>query len=100
MSQKKSPRRWCCAPFKFNFENAGCRGATIRVSASPEGKPQFYLQHRAVDIEHQESLPKIPIPISLVSQTGVTYCPWCGRRLARFYRRTWEQLLEPDIPPI
>lgn len=97
MSMKQKNLPWCCSGFRAHYEEGGSRGTSIVVVADETGEPRFLLQHRTVDLADQASMPKISVPINLVSQTGLRFCPWCGQRLARFYRRSWSRLVRPDI---
>ena len=50
----------------------------------------FLLQHRA--IEPDAPMPRYDHPMSVVSQTGASYCPWCGKDLMKWYNDHLEEL--------
>jgi hypothetical protein len=83
--------KWCCLTFKSWYEAAGERGFTILVGRNTQGKPQFVLQHRAVDKEVEDSI-NTEYPLSLVSDIYISYCPWCGRNLGKWYGNSVDAL--------
>jgi hypothetical protein len=63
------------------------------------GKPTFVLLFLSVDLRDEKVLKKIeesghPIPYPIVTERIITYCPWCGRNLSRFYKKTWKNLMK------
>ncbi len=92
---------YCCEVFERFVENRDKKGLSILVDYSKYDKtkePYFWLQMRAVDTNQQSSLPKgnsYPCNITLWTETRVLYCPWCGKKLKKFYRRNWETLFAP-----
>jgi len=80
---KRSSRKWCCAAFQDNYEAAGQRGFAVFVHKGDYPGAQFLIQSRAVAQEDQSRL-KIAsedVPVALVTQTGMGFCPWCGTSL-------------------
>ena len=88
--------RWCCIAFESRYEAAGERGIAILVGRNSAGKPEFVLQHRAVDKEI-ESLPITEYPLSVVSDICIHYCPWCGRKLDKWYGKYVDELYRPGL---
>jgi len=93
MNQPESVR-WCCIGFKSAFAHAGERGFGVFVDASAN-PTLFVLQHRALD-------PGAPMPdynghLSIITQTGMTHCPWCGKELARWYKKDISKLVREDL---
>lgn len=41
-----------------------------------------------------------PEPLSLMSEIRIRWCPTCGRNLLKWYKRTWPELVRPEIPVI
>ena len=37
---------------------------------------------------------KIDFPLELVSDTGLLFCPWCGKNLVRFYGNRAGELMK------
>lgn len=37
-----------------------------------------------------------PAPLTLASQVGILFCPWCGWELRRFYRHVLAEMAERD----
>ena len=93
--------KWCCLTFKSWYQSAGGRGITVLVGRNSTGGPEFVLQHRSIDKEIS-SLPVTDYPISVVSDTYISFCPWCGRDLARWYRKHIDELHRPEfkVPPV
>ena len=88
--------RWCCIPFKGWYEEAGKRGTGILVGRNSAGKPEFIIQHRAVDKEIA-LLPPTDYPVTLISALCISYCPWCGRQLDKWYGKNVDELYRPDL---
>lgn len=87
---------WCCRVFADHYEQAGERGLTVLVLESSQQGPRFVLQHRAAE-PRDEGRVVTPVPVSLVSESDIFYCPWCGRDLSRWYRKHWRELIRPDV---
>jgi hypothetical protein len=85
---------WCCAGFQDAVEHAGNRGFGIFVDTQAEPF-MFVLQHRSLDPGAQ--LANTNTPLNLVTETGLQYCPWCGKNLMRRYRRNLAKLARPDL---
>lgn len=68
----------------------------VLVGRNSVGKPEFVLQHRAVDQE-VTSLPNTEYPISVVTDEYIHYCPWCGRKLDKWYGKYVDELYRPDF---
>jgi hypothetical protein len=86
---------WCCAGFEENSKNAG--GKTFSIVIDCEGgEPLFVLQHRLFEPGEGDSF--VPDrPIAVVSELRLTYCPFCGAKLARRYRKVAATLARPDL---
>jgi len=91
--------KWCCLGFEANYGNAGQRGMSILVGRNYEGRPEFTLQFRTVDKGNEQfiSSSNETIPISLVEDVGMCYCPWCGRDLEKWYGDYVDSLYRPDL---
>lgn len=90
--------KWCCLTFKSWYENAGQRGITVLVGRRSNGEPEFVIQQRAIDLERDvQSLPATDYAISIASDVGINYCPWCGRNLKKWYGKHVEQLYRPGL---
>lgn len=87
---------WCCLTFKSWYEAAGARGLTVLVGRRSNGEPEFVIQQRAIDIDVR-SLPVTDYPISIASEVGINYCPWCGRNLKKSYGKHVDQLYRPGL---
>jgi hypothetical protein len=57
----------------------------------------FRMQHRVVDLQYdgelRARLGSTDFPASLVTQTGIRFCPWCGRDLIKFYSKTITEVI-------
>ena len=77
---------FCCSGFAFLYERAGSRGFGLIVNRRSNGEVSYILQSRAV-ARGEETLISAPpsVAMSLVSQLGMTFCPWCGNTLDTWY---------------
>lgn len=82
--------KWCCPGFERKYGQGGERGTAI-LYGFLGGELQFYLQFRA--LERGDVLEYVsPKPISLVTQVAINFCPWCGKRLVKHYKKQLEKL--------
>jgi hypothetical protein len=87
---------WCCQGFESAYLHAGERGFAILVGKDPAIGPYFVWQHRAID-KGREAEIQGPLDVSVVSDTGLLFCPWCGKNLRRFYGRHADELTRPGF---
>jgi len=77
-------KAFCCPGFQNSLEAAGQRGIAILTKDSSIGL-MFLLQSRGIafdDISKMRPQPGAPdIKINISCETGLKYCPWCGRDL-------------------
>jgi len=59
----------------------------------------FVLQHRAVGPGIEVTTSPVVAPVSLQTEIGIQFCPWCGVRLAEWYRKSLRELEVSEIPP-
>lgn len=88
--------KWCCAGFEAASAAAGDRGIAVVVDEGSGGAPEFYLQARAFASGSEPDL-NVEVPMSLVIETGLRFCPWCGARLQRWYRGRASELKRPEL---
>ena len=95
MSEKEV---WCCRGFAHTFRSGGQRGFGVIVKRILDGQPMFLVQHRALDPEDMKSpLEARPgVKIEVISELVIVHCPWCGRKLEKFYRH-FESLVRPGL---
>jgi len=95
--------KWCCD--SMQGASAHRRGRAIFVFADPPseegGEVRFWLASRALDYDmiREDPPPVIPPYLALTPSTrqSIAFCPWCGSRLSRFYRRRYTQLLDSEL---
>lgn len=87
---------WCCLAFEGWYGQAGERGIGILIGRDSEGYPQFTLQYRAVERGLEKSV-VAEVPTSIVLDVQLQYCPWCGRRLGKWYSKHIDALYRPDF---
>lgn len=75
--------KWCCTSFKSAYDHAGERGFAILVEADDIVGPRFIWQHRAIS-RGRESEIQGPHDSIVIGNTGLVFCPWCGRDLRTF----------------
>jgi len=78
--------KYCCGMFQVLLEGCGKRGLSVVVLDAYTSKKRyvFLLQARITDAE-QPFTEVTPYPIALETTVGISYCPHCGKDLARFY---------------
>jgi hypothetical protein len=87
--------KWCCDSFRSQARNAGSRGFGIFVDNTAE-PIIFVLQHRSM--EPGAAKPDYPHgPLALVSDLGILHCPWCGKDLNKWYRKSLTSLSRRDL---
>lgn len=95
---------FCCDGFMAQHEQRHERGLFVYVLPPARGttaEPSFHIGMRAIERRRYDSLRDaargISGPISLSVSTGMRYCPWCGATLAKFYRKSWPELIDEKI---
>ena len=83
--------KWCCVGLQRLYENSGKSGFGLIVWEGPFGDPAFSLQFRAVDFG---VVPVGPDNIQLITafEQAIAYCPWCGRHLTKWYKRSYDKI--------
>jgi hypothetical protein len=95
MTKDSHEVRWCCSSFKSHAQTAGRRGYGVFVDDSSD-PIVFILQHRSLEPED----PKASYdqrPLTLVAEIGIQHCPWCGQKLAKWYRKDIHRLARVDL---
>lgn len=87
---------WCCPIFADHYKQAGERGLATIVVESSQQRPRFILQFRAV-ARRDEDLVQSTVPLSFLTEHDISFCPWCGRKLARWYRKRWRGLVREEV---
>jgi hypothetical protein len=94
-------REWCCVGFKSGYEQAGHRGFAILIEKDADFGSRFSIQSRSAETSDQPELQRIlqPVtfPVSIVTETGMQFCPWCGVNLKRFYGKRVAELDRPGL---
>jgi hypothetical protein len=92
---------WCCPGFEGHYGEGGRRSSAVLVGRDSNGRAQFTLQFRAVDKGDEQSVTSataaLTIPMSLVVDVGMQYCPWCGRDLEKWYGDIADDLYRTDL---
>jgi len=84
--------RWCCTPFENLYKHEGNRGFSIVPDNqnSDEGYI-FIIRCRVVDFGNEHTV-KADVPISLITDMTISYCPCCGKNLKKWYGNSIEEL--------
>ena len=82
--------------FEHFSKEAGNRGFGIFSHKWEDGEWTFWLQFRALDPDGRQPV-EAPIPLTLVSEIRLNYCPWCGAKLQEFYEFSVEGLKRTDL---
>jgi hypothetical protein len=88
---------WCCEPFKHSYDLAGDRSIAVLIDRNSEGEPEFILQSRAFEKGQEPPGLSTVVPMSVVTESQMQFCPWCGRNLAKWYRKTIDVLIRPNF---
>ena len=81
---------WCCKSFEWRFQSAGERGFAVFAAFEDSDGPIFVLQHRSLDTD--AIAPNVPVKISLITDSVIEFCPWCGAHLKRYYKKRAREL--------
>ncbi len=103
--------KFCCEGISTSFMDRKDRG--VFVFCEPDNYllscgPTFWIGMRSVrfeDIdrfaEERRLLPERqnekPFPVTISTWLPIKYCPWCGKNLKRFYKRSFEVLVDEDL---
>lgn len=85
--------KYCCETFRRCYENSG-RGITIRVS-KPGTEFLASIQSRSVEIG-QEKMVSSPVAVSILNQTRIECCPFCGAKLKSQYQKYQAELYKNE----
>lgn len=88
--------KWCCAAFENHYQMAGERSIAVLIDENSEKQPEFLLQARAFDRDHEPVI-NISVPMSLVIEAGLQFCPWCGVSLRKWYSKHARELIRPGL---
>lgn len=81
-------------------------GRTIFVFADPPASevddlPTFWLGMRSMEKQHAESttIDTSPqdVPVTISTRSPIQFCPWCGKRLMRFYFKKYTNIYDEEI---
>jgi len=103
--------KWCCEKFKFQYEERYDR--TIFVFCTPpehvldQKHANFWLGMRSVEHKDLKNIlakeitlsNEIPGDVAQTLRTSfpIWYCPWCGKKLVRFYGKNPVDLYDDVI---
>lgn len=88
---------WCCPGLEFQYSRGGDRGVAV-LYKDIDGEVKFSLQFRALERGVTRLANAPPIPVSLIEQIPISYCPWCGKQLVKHYRKQVERLPVLAVP--
>jgi hypothetical protein len=83
--------KWCCDSFRERYDSAGKRTIAVLVDRFADGTPHFIIQSRAFERGTEQPL-HLSVPVSLVNEDTMNFCPWCGVPLRRWYREWIDEL--------
>lgn len=97
--------KWCCTGFQAKYEQRHERGFLVFVrppDSANVNEPTFYFAFRAVELDQQKTLAvtrkgRLEGCISLAGCMRMRFCPGCGAELARFYQRSWPELVDQRL---
>lgn len=89
--------KWCCDAFKNSYDLAGDRSVSVLVDRYADGNPEFILQSRAFVKGEEPFGLHTSVAMSLVTESQIQFCPWCGRKLAKWYRSSVDALVRPGF---
>lgn len=88
--------RWCCGGFQASHQRCGERGYSIFYSTGLTSEERVVLQFRAVDKGSEGGVGPSRVPLTLVTEVVLTFCPWCGTELKPHYGKQLELMRRPD----
>lgn len=97
-----SRRDWCCLGLKRAFEYRNESGIYVFAELPHEllgHGASFWMGMRSIDVGDPpiKLVPSNdPGLICIETTLPIKFCPWCGCRLARFYRKTFRQLYDAN----
>ncbi|GAB4190188.1 MAG: hypothetical protein Tsb002_17920 [Wenzhouxiangellaceae bacterium] len=87
--------KYCCEAMENVISNQGKKGLSIIASRISDERLAFFMIFRAMD-DGVENTPLLrdgdARSIQLAVEIGIGFCPWCGRRLERFYKKCWQEI--------
>jgi len=61
-----------------------------------EDQAEFYLQARAMSKDDEIPL-NVPATLTIATDFVVKFCPWCGVRLGKWYKKSADALIRPGL---
>jgi hypothetical protein len=89
--------KWCCAGFEAAYQAGGSRTIAAVVDRYSDGRPAFLLQSRTFDSGYEPPALNSSVPMTLITEAGMSFCPWCGNNLAKWYRKSVDTLARPGL---
>ena len=90
--------KWCCEVLESLYSAGGERGFSVVFDRTATGEPWVFIQCRAVDKERLNDIEwNADFPLSPVSERTIHYCPYCGKALAKWYRKYLDEILNPEL---
>ena len=83
--------------FKNTFHDAGLRGLSVFAATERGEPPTFVLQYRSVDAGTELRPTGEDVLLTLVGDSVIVFCPWCGVRLSKSYRKSISELDRSDL---
>jgi hypothetical protein len=87
---------WCCVGFKSHYQAAGERGSAILIGRNSSGKTEITMQYRAVNIGEETQI-ESQTAMSLITDVGIKFCPWCGRNATEWYSSYADELFRRNL---
>ncbi len=92
--------KYCCNGFEEVHKNYDKRGVSI-FAKDHFGQPTFIMLFRSINIndekELSEAINEFQKTYYIATERVIVYCPWCGRKLSRFYKKTWNNILGKSL---
>ena len=89
--------KWCCHYFENMFGSKGHRGFSIILRDDTDNISNFLIQFRAVEGANENTI-KSEKPLSLEGNITLAFCPSCGKKLSKYYRKYLLELKQN--PPV
>lgn len=95
--------KWCCDGIRHMFEQRTFRSIFVfaEIPLDNSSTATFWIGMRSVNKADLDKIKLLGlpsrIPITINTRVPITYCPWCGTKLIRYYNNTYSQLLDPEI---
>ncbi len=93
--------KYCCGGFEYaHKQNSNKRGVSIFTRVDDFDQPTFILLFRSINIDDEKEFSEstqFHKTYYIATERVIQYCPWCGKKLSSFYKKTWINLIKKSL---